>query len=114
MEVPESGPFSRDGPLGRLGANPSFRSNLAVALLAAGLAIVVLAAVDLYRRRARHEKVWATAAAAAGAPNAVEAFWATAQVPLVEQQSVVAPGKEQLPPPPNPTEPPRIVIRVRL
>jgi len=121
MAVPDSESPFEESPFGMMANDRNFRTNLAVALVLTALAIVALAAADLYRRRARHERAWAAATAApaglAACSSRAAAFWASAQAPLLVTASEALPPLElsrEDPPLPITPSTPRIVIRVKL
>lgn len=75
----------------------SLHTNLAIGLLGAAIAVVLLAAADLYRRRLKGQPAQSTG----GGSDAANAFWAQGQVALIDEDD-------------SPMHSPRIVWRVRL
>lgn len=117
MEVPEEeqqDPLGSEGPLGTLAETPGVRrTNLAVALVLAAVAIVVLAAVHQFRRpKAWQKGALGASVAASGSP--AETFWETAQAPLLEPAGGGQPIVLSIPPSEPPSDSPALVLKVRL
>jgi hypothetical protein len=117
MEVPEEeqqDPLGSEGPLGTLAETPGVRrTNLAVALVLAAVAIVVLAAVHQFRRpKAWKKGALGASVAASGSP--AETFWEMAQAPLLEPAGGGQPIVLSIPPSEPPSDSPALVLKVRL
>ena len=116
MQVPEEeqqSPLGSEGPLGTLAETPGVRrTNLAVALVLAAVAIVVLAAVHQFRPKVWHNGALGASVAASG--STAETFWETAQAPLIEPAGGGQPIVLSIPPSEPPPDSPALVLKVRL